>query len=387
MIDNIVELPRPLGRSRGCFSLSSYSAYEPPSSPLGMVLGIDTEIKDMPICVGSEFSLITGSDAMYRYKVLEHDAEVKREFFVVSDSPLSSKNCKLFTLWVDEISEDLRRRRSYFWNLIEEARKYFSFRFCPCLSKDVQDAVKVYGALIGAPWLASRYKWPHVISSRSTSDAIAFDDLYKIRGNLDAIYEAMVGDAFIHELDVFRGVSEPDDTIKIETGLGRFLSSNPVSAKDLRKFIGPNYATRINQTIPVPDKVTDNSIKDAANDCNGWIDVFKHISDIPYSEVFAELDSKGYKVIRVLDPYDRPRSVELELNKDDVDIDVRSSFERVFDSLESICQHKECRFYRSWSEEVYITFKTKIGASITYYFDLAYMALSLPMFTDQEVVL
>ena len=82
MVDDIVLLPRPFARHKGPISVASYSAYEPPASPLGMALGISTEIRDMPICVGSEFNLITGSDAMYRYKLIEHDADNVRILFL-----------------------------------------------------------------------------------------------------------------------------------------------------------------------------------------------------------------------------------------------------------------------------------------------------------------
>ena len=395
MIDNIVELPRPLGRNRGCFSVSSYSAYEPPASPLGMALGITTEIRDMPICVGSEFYLITGPDAMWRYKILEHDEKYIREFLTVSDGPLLSENSKFFTLWADEISKDtLLRKRSYMWDRIESARKYFSFHMCPCMSKDVYDAVRLYGTLIGAPWIPSKYNWPHLRFNVADADNSSLDDMFRIKGNLAAIEEAVLGDSFIHELDVYRGVTEADGKIHLDSGLSRLLTGGTVTYKDLKKFIGPNYATRINPLIPVSDKLTDNAIKDAANDCNGWIDVFKYISDIPYSEVFALLDKDGYKVIRVFDPYDRPRSVELDLSK--LDESVKESFDKVAHHLGEIQDEDlkslykgdftSCKFYRSWSEEVYITFKEVTGGSRTYYFDQAYMAMSLPMFTDPNTV-
>lgn len=386
MIDDIVLLPRPFARHKGPISVASYSAYEPPASPLGMALGISTEIKDMPICVGSEFNLITGSDAMYRYKLIEHDAENVREYMVVSDGPLSSNRCKMFTLWVDEIEKStLLRARSYFWDLLDKARKYFSFHLCPSFSNEVYDKVKLIGALIGAPWVTNRYTWPHVITGWKSSDSSIFDDLQKINGNIDVMDTALANGDFVHELDMYRGVSEDSDNkIDLTTGLGRILSSHVITPKDLKRFIGPNYSTRINPEWAISNKSVDNSVKDAAQDANGWIDVFKYISDIPYSEVFAAFEDGGYKVVRVFDPYDRPRSIDFLDGK--VPDNLKETLGRISDDLTTIGNCAEFKFYRSWSEEVYITIKTGSGANRMYYFDMAYLALSLPMFTDSDVV-
>lgn len=386
MIDDIVLLPRPFARHKGPISVASYSAYEPPASPLGMALGISSEIKDMPVCVGSEFELITGSDAMYRYKLIEHDAENVREYMVVSDGPLTSNNSKLFALWVDEIEKQtLLRSRSYFWDILDRARRHFSFHFCPSFSNEVCDRVKLIGTLIGAPWVASRYMWPHVITGGKSSDVAIFDDLQKISGNINVMDTAIANGDFVHELDMYRGVAEdPDNKIDLTTGLGRILSTSIISPSDLKRFVGPNYATRLNPVWAISNKSVDNSVKDAAQDANGWIDVFKYISDIPYSEVFASFEGEGYKVVRVFDPYDRPRSIDYLDGK--VPDEIEEILGRISGELTAISKCTEFKFYRSWSEEVYITIKTESGANRMYYFDMAYLALSLPMFTDSEIV-
>jgi hypothetical protein len=100
--------------------------------------------------------------------------------------------------------------------------------------------------------------------------------------------------------------------------------------------------------------------------------------------VFASFNKDGYKVVRVFDPYDRPRSIDFLDGK--VPDDTEEQFGRIAGELVAISKCTEFKFYRSWSEEVYITIKTESGANRMYYFDMAYLALSLPMFTDSEVV-
>ena len=384
MIDNVVALPRPFARHDGRIQVSSCRAYEPPTSPLGEALGLSCGCRDMPVCVGSNFNVLVGEDAMYRYKVLEHDQDKLREYFIVADAPIDSRQSTLFTLWVDEIDKKtMIRTRSRFWKMIDLARKHFTFNTSEMLSEGTATCVGNLGALINVPGLASKFTWPHIKPGSATNDDVDFHNLQVIKSNLDAFDTGLMAGEFMHEYDIYRGVIwDEDRKVNLTTGLGRTLSMVPIKGPDLKRFIGPSYAVRFRPEFKLSNEEVDNSIKDAPQDANGWIDVFKYASDIPYSDAQVSLERvSGFKVIRVHDPYDQGRVRELDINE--IPRDYTPIFDGLSRSLDNLSDAwVTCDVYRSWTEDVYITLMYRENAFMSYYFDMAYLELSSPMFVQ-----
>lgn len=387
MIDDIVELPRPL-KGRSCETvLSSYRPYEPPASEFGRMLGISVDIRDMPICIGNEFELLTGNDSPHRYKLVEHDEKFVREFVTISDGPITSVSSKLFTLWVNQVNKQtLECNRYYFWDMIAAAREYYGFQKCDLLSREVEDTLKVAGTLRSYPGLERSYQWSHEHLEPVKDEVEEVDRMFMLHANIGALDDAMDCNYFFNPTDVFRGAWKDTKPIKLITGAGRILSHDIVAPKDVKKLLGPDYATKpYHMCLREVKPLHEETHIDTCTECSGWFDVLKYVELIPYSELFVTFTNQGIDVMRVYDPYDREHTRDIKI--DQLDEKTRVNFTKLREELNEVLPpFTRGSIYRSWGEEVYITIQNQYRQTKRYYFDMVYAALGSRMFTPSEKV-
>lgn len=382
MIDDIVQLPRPLSLFKTGATLASVRAYEPPDSTLGLITGCTCETRDLPIAIGNEFELLVGKTTPYRYKMLEHDENSIREFVSLADGPMSSADTRVFNLWVNNVDrETLKTERHYFWPLIAAVREYFGFQECELLSKRIRDEVRLTGLLSNYPGLERTYSWAHNTPQAREAELSEIDRMYLLGENIRVMDQLAMSGEWFNPLDVYRGVlTEDKSPFRLVTASGKFLSREAVGPKDIKKLLGPDYGTRPYQSCLTPVKpLKQGTIIDAMTELSGWFEVLKYIELIPYGESFVDLQDNKIKVMRVFDPYDRGRFIDLELNQ--LDEAFVSNFERIRSSLNDLLpEYKKLSIYRSWGEEVYITYTNLNGKTKQFYFDMVYAAIGSQMF-------
>lgn len=384
MIDDIVELPRPLKKFR-LGNQSSYVPYEAPVSKFGIQLGICVEIEDLPICIGNEFDLVAGKDAPFRYKMIEHTSDFIREYVTISDGPITSRESKIFTLWMNQYDRKTHlTERYYFWDLIEECRRHYGFQDCMRLDNEVQDLVSLLNP-VEFPGLKRAYI-DSVNKLRPIRDEVRdIDNMYMLRGNILALQEAIAGDCMFHPDDVLRGVDlEPKKGITLYSGAGRILSNNIVVPKDLKWMLGPDHVTKpyhmcLRSTRPPLPDANVHALVEYSN----WFDVLKYVELIPYSEFTVDATDRVISKIRVFNPYDTENFKDIRF--DQMDESISEPFTKLFEELAKVLpSFKTMTLHRSWGEEVYITLQLPDCKTKQYYFDLTYAALGSRMFTPTE---
>ncbi len=364
--------------------MSSCCAYEPPTSAYSKAFGSGVDVSDLPICIGNEFRLLVGKDTPYRYKLIEHDEKLIREYVSISAGPVDSPLTNMFTLFTNKVDKStLKVEKFYHWNIIQRARNYFGFGYASLLSKEIQDEVKCEGALLNYPGLDRSYQWSHDHLERYESEFNELDRLHMISANCHAIDDdfLMNGRFFLgHPLDVFRGVSKENEPVIFKSYLGHALTSGPINNCELKKMIGPDYATRPYQRclMKCRDISNETSIEDLG-EFTGWFDLLKYIELIPYGEFYVSFSKDKLDVMRVYDPYDRGRTLDLNPETDTTtNWDAFVSMRRLLNDL--LPNAKTLSVYRSWGEEVYITYKTQDCKTKQFFFDLIYCAIGSRMF-------
>ena len=330
MIDDIVELPRPLSKlNNGKLLVSSYAPYEKPVSQFGIVYGHVLDDDRSPVCLGNSSCIQVGKDAFYRYKMIEHDATTIREYIAIADGPFTSKDTKFFILWMAIIDKtSLKTERFYFWDAISYARRYFGMQDCYLLSRNLEDELKCESKLLPYPGLERSYQWAHKYSFPLKNEDTEIEGMYMLKSNLESLEVAKMCDNMFNPLDVYRGViPSNDDKPETSTSLENLLSRDKIEQPVIKKLIGPDYGFHRLCLKPTCGITKDMRIDHIGAVCEPWFDILKYIELIPYSELFAVIKGNLIDVMRVYDPYDPGRYQDIN----PAALDQRT--EDLFDSL------------------------------------------------------
>ena len=377
MVDDVVELRRPLARRRGEAVLASYAPREIPASPLGKYFGTLDVNRDLPVCVGNSFNLITGKDAPYRYKFIEHSEKEIIEYVAILDEPFGSPYAKIFVIWVNHVNKsNLRVKREYCWDNIIAARDHFGFEPVEVLSRSVQEKIDVSVGMI-YPGAARAYAWAHEPGNVFADENGELERLMLLRENAKAFDDAWSLDYMPLMEDVYRGCEkENQKNLRVFTMSGRILPFNVVSPKDVLRMRSPHmkvgpYQFCLNRT----DKYLDRMVIDGLTEFSGWFEVLKYIELIPYGEVFIQSSNKNFDVMRIYDPYDPGHIIKFPFEE------AQSLIEVVRDVVPSF---KRLSVYRSWGEEAYITYTNRNGATTQFYFDLFHAVLGTKLLEEKK---
>ena len=379
MLDDIVELPRPLAHRKGHAVLASYRPYEIPQSPLGKYYGSMDINRDLPICVGNSFSLITGKDSPYRYKFIEHSEKEIIEYVAMLDAPFGYPNAKIFVLWVNHVNKsNLRVKREYCWDNIIAAREHFGFEPVEIVSRVVKDELETSVGMI-YPGATRAYAWAHEPGSVFEDENTELERLMLLRENAKAFDDAWDMDYMPLMEDVYRGCAKDENkNLRVFTMSGRTLPFNVMSPKDILKMrspylnIGP-YQFCLNRTNTYLDKM----VIDGLTEFSGWFEVLKYIELIPYGEVFIQSTNNNFDVMRIYDPYDPGHIIKFPIEEAQSVIDVVRDVVPAF---------KRLSVYRSWGEEAYITVTNKNGATTQFYFDIFHAVLGTKLLEEKKDV-
>ena len=393
MIDDIIELPRPLSKlNNGKLLVSSYTPFEKAPSVFGMIYGHSLDDDRSPVCLGNSSCIMTGKDAFYRYKMIEHNATTIREYVSVADGPFSSKSTKFFTLWMTVIDKTtLRAERYYFWDAIAYARRYFGMQNCYLLSKNLEDTLKLESRVLPYPGLERSYQWAHKYSFPVKGEATEIDGMYMLKSNLESMEIAKMCEDMFNPLDVFRGAaSQEENKPQTSTSLEHLLRRDSIEQPLIKKLIGPDYGFHRFCLKPTCGITKDMRIDQIGAVAEPWFEILKYIELIPYSELFVVIKGKLIDVMRVYDPYDPGRYLDINPVTTNISEYLEDLFDKILSCAKSLeCGLQEISIYRSWGEEVYITMKTKDREVKKYYFDMVWAAFGSQMFepVDDSIVI
>lgn len=399
MVDDIVELPRPLAGRKNSAVLASYAPMEIPTSPLGNMYGVVDCNRDMPICIGNEFNLLTGKDAPHRYKFIEHADKQIVEYVAVADGSVKSRTTKIFIIFVNHVDKStLEVKREYCWENIKKAREHFGFKPITVLSENVKDELLTSAGMI-YPGLTRMFNWTHSPGSVFADESREVERLMLLRENIKSFNDAWSLDYTPHEGDLFKGClddKKPEKDLRLLTASGRTLPYHVLSPEDLMQFKSSRLGLGPYQHCLIQNKEgIGSSVIDGLSEFTGWFDVLKYIEAIPYGEVFAQVTPKSEDVVRVYDPYDRVRYFDvseemMSLRAKGIEVPkaLRSADEAaclVRDAVvEILGDFKKMSVYRSWGEEVFITIQKRSGLTIRYYFDLFHAVLGTRLLEERE---
>jgi len=391
MIDDIVELPRPLSKlNNGKLLVSSYAPFEKPVSQFGIMYGHVLDDDRSPVCLGNSSCIQVGKDAFYRYKMIEHDATTIREYVAIADGPFTSKDTKFFVLWmavIDKVS--LKTERFYFWDAIAYARRYFGMQDCYLLSRNLEKELQCESKLLPYPGLERSYQWAHKYSFPLKNEDTEIEGMYMLKSNLESLEVAKMCESMFNPLDVYRGVvTGEDDKPESSTTLEHLLSRNKIEQPLVKKLIGPDYGFHRFCLKPTCGITKDMFVDHISAIDEPWFEILKYIELIPYSELFAVMKGDLIDVMRVYDPYDPGRYQDI--HPASIDERITDLFDSIMSAARSVeCGIRELSIYRSWGEEVYITMKTKDRRVLKYYFDMVWAAFGSHMFetVNDEIVI
>ena len=391
MIDDIVELPRPLSKlNNGKLLVSSYSPFEKPVSQFGVVYGHVLDDDLSPVCIGNSSCIQVGKDAFYRYKLIEHDLLTIREYIAVADGPFSSQETTFFILWMSVTDKsDLTTERFYFWDMIEFARKHFGMQDCYLLSRSLEDEVKLESRLLPYPGLDRSYQWAHKYSFPVNSEDTEISSMHMIKSNLESLEMAKMCDSMFNPLDIYRGSVPIDNSSPPKAAtLEHLLSREQIKQPLIKKLIGPDYGFHRCCLKPTCGITPGMNIDHVGAIDEPWFEILKYIELIPYSELFAVMKGDIIDVMRIYDPYDPGRYKDIHPAA--LDEKTEYLFDRIMSAVRSVERGiHELSIYRSWGEEVYITMKTKDHRVLKYYFDMVWAAFGSQMFepVNDEIVI
>ena len=400
MIDDIVTLPVRLKQFKHDAVITSTTIRWLPMSTLCRRYGFESPDDTAIFPVGSQISMPTGLDAMFRYKFVEQIPAGICEYFIVSESPINilrpklSKQNKIYCLWATVTDpKTLRGKKFIFWRSV--------FDICRFEIEDttvdapaegvIGEELKAFRALYSLPreknWFDTITSPDDVLVSQGGDRDKNIDALLQLGANMKAFNDAVdlqgSDSWWLNPNDVFVGVDLPEkpnfDLLKGAT-LFPMLVYGAAFFGNFTHLIGNKYIVHP-YWRPFRDDhlhpATEISIRDEDSPI---YEILKYAEDLPYSEIEVQMTSKlegnsEFCDIKVYNPYD----LNFEFNVSSTDqakyIDpmvkhVREVLDRNISNWTRVC------LTRSWSEETYITIEKADLSVERFYFDLAASVLS-----------
>lgn len=393
MIIDIVELPRRLVQfkrgvidSRGMYSMPTpnierYHGYWEPD---------DTEF----VGVGSKHELITGKDALFRYKFIEPTKFGIAEYFVLTGSPidirrpLSTRNIKLYCPYFSLTDTNTMITRKFIiWNGVYELLHYETednITDAPMEAVTVNEMKNILKFLdvyktegVDRPLnglIDNVCKYPdceNVLITEMKSSNTDIDHLLKLGSNFRAYTSMLVNEEPYYwpdVTDIFRHVEIPVSCeniapIKRCTLLSHFIYGN-TTLFELKHLFGLNYDTHAFQRWFNMDLLSDDTIISIDNPDSNLFQVLSYVENLPYSEFEFVVDCNGLYNIKLYNQYDPTMMIKCpkELNESVYQLArmLRSTFRN----------YVHISVVRSWGEEVYITIKKSNDKVLKFYFDM-----------------
>jgi len=395
MIVDIVQLPRRLSRlNRPDATITSEMAIGFPTSGIYRAFGYWDVNDDECIGIGSQHRVITGKDALFRYKFIEPTKYGLAEYLVLAESPidvrypLRNKRVKLYCPWVSIINpRTLRTRKFILWANIFELTHYETEDtvFDAPVEAVIANEVRIFAEENGRPDIAQDFRrypknWKDVlVSEEKLSGTEAVDALMQLGSNIRS-YNEMVVDTepyyWCDASDIFRGIDLPKvwtDTTPLKscTIVSHFMYGSTTIGQ-LKHLFGMTYDTHAFQrTFNESDlhPYTEIAIYDDNPDLFG---ILKYIERISYSEFSIVIDANGLYNVKLYNQYDPFLCVK---NQDQVQMD-KDILDKISLAIKSGYPNAvQTEITRSWCDEIYILIKEHNGKVHRYYFDLVSAAL------------
>lgn len=395
MIDDIVELPRRLSQFKIDTTVTSHTLCTVPISSVPKYTGYDSPRDDVWVEFGYKLGIPTGTDAWFRYKLIENTRHGICEYFCISQMPLDlmhivrSKLLQLYCLWATVTNPvDYSTKRYVFWETIRELTGSCSPRKTDApLEAIIADEIRAFGALHDRPDVAEPIKNYPAITSTSRIGEIGtetddVDTYLNLLSNMMSVHDSIVNEDWsVDAMDIYRGIRLPEVLTNIGIIRGNsvlpFLSNGSVLIKDILHLLSPMYGVHAylrSFTNSLPDGT---DITAFANEDEDLFSIIKYIEKIPYSEFETKINCASQEnSIRIMNPYDlnyasrNGHADHMSVTRVPQLEKLRAVFVKKFPGA--------CEVYiaRSWAEEAYITICYENNkAAYRFYLDLSAVAL------------
>ena len=396
MIVDIVSLPRRLAHiKRADEQVDSQQISSLPISCLSREYGYWQPHDDSFICVGSVHPVITGKDAVFRYKFIEPTKCGIAEYFVVTPSPIDigrpmfTKNVQLVCPWVTLVDpKTMRTRKFIIWNGVyslihfETEDSILDFPVEAVMLNELRNLARLHDRPDLLEFLSnypSDYK-DVLISEERPDGSMDVDQLAMLGSNIEAYNSMTDFDDPCHWCDisdVFRGIDLPNmytdkSPLKGCSFLHHVLYGS-TTIKEVAHLFGMSYdvhAFQRNFNDARLDKLVELSIHQ--DDNPDIFEILKCAERIPYEEYFLDFNEKGECELNLRNHYDPRLKVPVPTKDPDI---AKLSY-----TIRDLINHgfkgyKRAAVIKSWSSEVYITILPESGKLISYYFDLVSASL------------
>lgn len=393
MIIDIVELPRRLVQfkhgiidSRGMYSMPTpsierYHGYWEPD---------DTEF----IGVGSKHELITGKDALFRYKFIEPTKFGIAEYFVLTGSPidirrpLSNRNVQLYCPFFSLTDTNTMLTRKFIiWNGVFELLHYEtedSITDAPVeavTANEMKNILRYLNASKGDRFdcglnslLDTLNAYPeckNVLITELKSSNADIEQLLKLGSNFKAYTSILVNEEpyyWADVTDIFRHVDIPMTCETIApvrkcTLLAHFIYGS-ATLYELKHLFGLNYDTHAFQRWFNTNLLSDDTIISIDKPDSSLFQILSYVENLPYSEFELVVDGNGLYNIKLYNQYDPTMMIKCPKELDEPVYQLVRMLRSVFRNSVHIS------VVRSWGEEVYITIKRSNDKVLKFYFDM-----------------
>ena len=391
MLVDIVPLPRRLNQfARRSASIDSSQIIGLPISLLNRVYGYWEPDDSSCMGVGGKHVVITGKDALFRYKFIEPTKSGIVEYFVLTASPLDvlspnrTQNVRLYCpcVTLTDTKADtfsMITRRFILWNGVFDLIHFEvedNVNDVPAEAVIVNE-IRNLGRMFGRSDLTELVKehpdYKNVLISEVKPEDNTLEQLMTLWSNVNAYNEmAAVADPchLCDITDVLRGINVPVQLTDIAVlrnslVLQHFLYGSCTFA-DLKHLVGMNYSTHSFYRWFNTEKLDDFiELSIYSDDYPDLFDILKYIESLPYSEFSIAVNKDGLCDVMLYNQYDcsmLPRECKPEFKQ--------AVSEKLLPIVRKMKDVESISLVRSWSEEVYITIKKDSGSSKKFYFDL-----------------
>lgn len=397
MIVDIVSLPRRLSQIKRCDEhIDSQQVASFPISNISRLFGYWEPDDTAFIGVGGIHPVITGNDAVFRYKFIEPTKNGIAEYFIITASPIDigrpmfSKNVELICPWVTLMDNvTMKTRKFILWNGIYRLMHYetedtiLDVPTEAVILNELRNLARSHDRPDLLEWLS---KYPDykdvIISEERTSDTSDIEQLTMLGSNLRAYNEMASFDDPCHccdIIDVVRGVDLSTMCLDRSVLQGcTFLNHvlyGPTTIKEVAHLFGMSYdvhAFQRNFNDKRLDKFVELSIYNDENP--DLFEVLKNLERLSYAELGMVITNKGEYDVELYNPYDP--SITLKTPTPEEDPTLHANMRKITGSLKHGFDNFEKAFIsKSWGEEVYISITMTGDKRINYYFDMVSASL------------
>lgn len=393
MIIDIVKLPRRLKQfKRGV--IDSRGEFSMPLPCINRSCGYWEPDDTHFVPVGSKHELVTGKDALFRYKFIEPTKFGIVEYFVLTGTPIDVRNpfrfknillyCPFFTL---TDTNTMLTRKFIIWNGVFELLHFETedsitdvpveavtanemkniLNFCNVHKLDGVD--RPLDNLIDTIHKYPDYK--NVLITELKPSNADIEQLLMLGSNFNAYTNLFVLDEPYYwpdVTDIFRHVEIPVTCENISpvrscTLLSHFVYGS-IRMNDIKHLFGLNYDTHAFQRWFNPELLDSDTIISIEEPNSKLFEVLSYVENLPYSEFELTFDCNGLYNIKLYNQYDPTMTLKCPKELDSSVCELGRMLRRHFPDAVHIS------VVRSWGEEVYITIKRSNDRVQKFYFDM-----------------